>query len=177
MSGSMASGSGAGGGASDDGKNEKVTDLFTLVPCDLFRSGNATSARLENVRPDDVATVDEKNPDGSVTRYVLPGGGISTFNRDWRDTLGKERAEATKMWKIPAGTALPARIRITKDKWNSRFRATHYSIAPAYKMKLSEFIEALTELGKSAVKMFASSINQSGGVSVPGVATTKEPGT
>ena len=55
-------------------------EMFTNVPVDLFRMGNASGPRLVNVRPQDVDIVDEKLPSGQVIRMVHPRGGISTFD-------------------------------------------------------------------------------------------------
>ena len=41
---------------------ETPSELFTNVPVDLFRMGNASGPRLDNVRPQDVDFVDETLP-------------------------------------------------------------------------------------------------------------------
>ncbi len=47
------------------------------TPIELYRSGNANSSRMDNVRPKDVATYTDDN--GQVWVNATLGGGISTF--------------------------------------------------------------------------------------------------
>ena len=131
--------SGGGGGT--------VDELFTTVPVDLFRSGNSSSPRLDNIRAQDVPIEDMRFSTGEVKRMVRPDGGISTFD-------GYVAKPGVKWWKIPKGTKLPETIRVVKDHYNKAMRATHYSLRPARLMTLLEFSEGLRELAKSAVPMF-----------------------
>jgi hypothetical protein len=69
--------------------------------------------------------------------------GLSTFDkpglppgRDWRHL------------KIPAGTKLPDGLTIVKDELNERWGTTHYTIAPATDMPLSQFKALLAQLGQ-----------------------------
>jgi len=54
-------------------------------------------------------------------------------------------------YKIPKGTVLPLGLAIVKDKYNSRLGATHYTIAPAWDMRLNDFKKLLNRLA-SAIK-------------------------
>jgi hypothetical protein len=130
--------------------NIVTENLFTSVPVNLFRGGNAGSPKLDHLRDKDIETVEE-DVLGKKTIFVLPKtGGISTFDND-----AKMKG---KVWKIPSGTKLPATIMVVKDKYNSGMRATHYSISPAYKMTLEAYILGLQELAKSAVPTFMTAI-------------------
>lgn len=53
---------------------------------------------------------------------------------------------------IPEGTLLPEGLAIVKDQYNSRFKSTHYTIAPAYDMPLSQFKSKLNTLANSLIK-------------------------
>lgn len=134
-----------------------VVDLFTTVPVDLFRMGNASGPRLDNVRPQDVPTEMVSTGSGEV-EMVSPEGGISTFD-DYR-------AKPGKWWKIPSGVVLPPEIRIVKDGYNRQMRAYHYSLRPARLMAKLTFIAALKELATHATPMFSRSITEAGDGSV-----------
>ncbi len=122
-------------------------EMFTNVPVDLFRMGNASGPRLDNVRPQDVDIVDEKLPSGQVIRMVHPRGGISTFN-------GINRRLPGKWWRIPAGTTLPDTIRVVRDQRDPLTQLTHYSLRPTHYMTLLEFVGGLQILAMKAVPMF-----------------------
>ena len=64
-------------------------------------------------------------------------GGISTFN--------KPVAGETKWWLIPSGTQLPPELIIRRDHTSNDGR-THYSLAPAFDMPLSQYKESLARL-------------------------------
>jgi hypothetical protein len=122
-------------------------EMFTNVPVDLFRMGNASGPRLVNVRPQDVDIVDEKLPSGQVIRMVHPRGGISTFD-------GINRRLPGKWWRIPAGTTLPDTIRVVRDQRDPLTQLTHYSLRPTHYMTLLEFVGGLQILAMKAVPMF-----------------------
>ncbi len=125
-------------------------NLFTLVPVNLFRAGNAGGPRLDNVREQDIQTAEVTIGGKSVIVVKPKTGGISTFDNS---TYMKG-----KVWKIPAGVKLPATIMIIKDHFNKQVQATHYSISPAYEMPLETYILGLQELAKSAEPMFLPAI-------------------
>jgi hypothetical protein len=122
-------------------------EMFTNVPVDLFRMGNASGPRLDNVRPQDVDIVEEKLPSGQVIRMVHPRGGISTFD-------GINRRLPGKWWRIPAGTMLPDTIRVVRDQRDPLTHLTHYSLRPTHYMTLLEFVGGLQALATKAVPMF-----------------------
>jgi hypothetical protein len=73
--------------------------------------------------------------------------GLSTF-----DQKGLPKGKDWEYYKIPKGTALPAGLAIVKDELNTRFNATHYTIAPSYDMPLSSFKSKLKQLANVLVK-------------------------
>jgi hypothetical protein len=60
--------------------------------------------------------------------------GLSTF-----DKSGVPPGRGWEYYLIPAGTELPAGLAITRDEFNNFYGATHYTIAPAFDMPLSQF--------------------------------------
>jgi hypothetical protein len=101
---------------------------------DLYRSGNTTSARMDNVRTQDVTQVTEN---GVV--YVLPNtGGISTST--------SAAGLSTTVWKIPKATTYPDTLKV----WNDS--PGHWAWEPAAKMTLSSFTAALAGMNAKAVK-------------------------
>jgi hypothetical protein len=96
-------------------------------------------------RPADIQIIDRAG-----TKWVSVSQrprGISTF-----DQPGVPAGKDWSYYRIPAGTALPPGLAIVRDEYNSRFGATHYTIAPAYDMPLSQFKLLLNKLAMSAVK-------------------------
>ena len=132
------------------GGNVVGQTLFTTVPVDLFRMGNASGPRLDKVRlGKDVGSTEEILPSGKTVTMVGPDGGMSTFD-------AKNPTLTGVWWRIPAGVKLPDTIRVTKDHgvWNAaaRLRITHYSFRPARKMTLAEYVEGLREIAAQAVR-------------------------
>jgi hypothetical protein len=124
--------------------------LFTTVPIDLFRMGNAGGPRLDRVRlGKDVGFKDVVLPSGVTKRMVSPDGGVSTFD-------AKNPTLTGVWWKIPAGVRLPETIRVTKDHgaWNQAAgcRITHYSFRPSRVMTIEEYAEGLRDVATSAVQ-------------------------
>jgi len=73
--------------------------------------------------------------------------GLSTF-----DKPGLPSGRNWEYYKIPKGTMLPHGLAIVKDEYNTRFDATHYTLAPAFDMPLSRFKSLLNQLAQSIVK-------------------------
>jgi hypothetical protein len=140
----------AAGSAAAPAASDATPNLFTLVPVDLFRAGNAVSPKLDNLRDKDIQTAEVTIGDKTVKVVKPRTGGISTF-----DSAARMKG---KIWKIPAGVKLPATIMIIKDHYNNQMQATHYSISPAYQMPLATYLLGLQELAKSAVAMFLTAI-------------------
>jgi hypothetical protein len=104
------------------------------TPVDLFRSGNTTSPRMDNVRVQDITQV---TLDGVV--YVKPAtGGISTSTT--------AASLSPTVWKIPKGTSFPDTIRLNNDK------PGHYAWEPASQMKLTDFTSLMSALNSKFVK-------------------------
>ena len=73
--------------------------------------------------------------------------GLSTF-----DKPGLPAGKNWDYYKIPKNTKLPHGLAIVKDEYNTRFDATHYTIAPAFDMPLSDFKKLLMQLAKQLIK-------------------------
>ena len=84
---------------------------------------------------------------GSIDHVVAKlGQGTSLFDRPG--------AFGTKNWEyfeIPEGTEIPEGLIITKDQYNSKYKATHYSISPNYTMPKAQFIRLLDQLAQNAL--------------------------
>lgn len=149
------------GAMSSSSNSQTETVMFTPAPLDLFRMGNASGPRLDNVRlGKDVDYISRKDDHGQEARFVLPTGGLSTF-----DGIDTDMAKA-KWWKIAAGTAVPDTIRIVRDtrkKLKSNTYITHYSLRPAFEMTLETYVHWLNELAKSAVLVSVTMVNEDGG--------------
>lgn len=53
-------------------------------------------------------------------------------------------------FEIPEGTEIPAGLIITKDSYNPKYKATHYSISPNYTMPKLQLIKLLDKLASNA---------------------------
>ena len=73
--------------------------------------------------------------------------GLSTF-----DKKGLPKGRDWEYFRIPKGTVLPEGLAIVKDQYNTNFSATHYTIAPAYDMPLSQFKSKLQQLSNALIK-------------------------
>ena len=102
------------------------------IDINLYRGGNATSPRLDNVRDRDI--VKFKDPKSGLTNVKGMAGGVSTFT--------DPKPEAN-WWCIKAGTPVPPKLVITRDLTDPKTKITHYTIRPAADMLLTEFIAQL----------------------------------
>lgn len=98
------------------------------TPIALYRRGNASSPRMDNVRPQDVETYEAE---GQVW-VVVNSGGISTFAN-----LGAGK----NWWKLNQGTHIPDQLKLINDYGN------HWSWEPGYTMPLEEYKIALHSIG------------------------------
>ncbi|HVK56744.1 MAG TPA: hypothetical protein VM532_17170 [Burkholderiales bacterium] len=73
--------------------------------------------------------------------------GVSTF-----DAPGVPEGKDWRYYRIPAGAVLPHGLAVVRDEYNSRFGATHYTIAPAFDMPLAQFKFLLSRLAAAAIK-------------------------
>jgi hypothetical protein len=73
------------------------------------------------------------------------GQGTSLFDRP-----GAFGENNWTYFEIPEGTKIPDGLIITKDIFNKRFNATHYSISPNFDMPKHQFIQLLDALARNA---------------------------
>ncbi len=73
------------------------------------------------------------------------GKGVSLFDED--NAFGDTN---WTYFEIPEGTEIPLGLIITKDSYNKRYNATHYSISPNEDMPKEKFMDLLDDLAKSA---------------------------
>lgn len=102
--------------------------MVAYTPCDLFRAGNKTSARLDVIRPGEVSIVSiPGQPD------IVKGrsGGVSTF--DAAINLGGT------WWRLPAGTPYDDSIIFLHND-----AANHWSWEPIRDMPLSSYRDELS---------------------------------
>jgi hypothetical protein len=104
------------------------------TPVDLYRSGNTTSPRMDNVRVQDITQVTINN----VVYVKSASGGISTSTTTTN--------LSTTVWKIPKGTSFPDTIKLNNDS------PGHYAWEPAAQMKLADFTSLMTGLNAKFVK-------------------------
>ena len=128
------------------------------VPINLWRALNRKSNMgvfdfieqgftLSNGRP---RPADIKIESRNGTKWVCvkeKPRGLSTF-----DQKGLPKGKDWEYFRIPKGTVLPEGLAIVKDEYNTKFEATHYTIAPAFDMPLPQFKTKLQQLVKSLVK-------------------------
>jgi len=126
---------------------KRVEDYFDgSVPTNLWRAFNT---RNQNTQPMDLiekgfykSNGEFREADIKITpvngeSWVLVQhypGGLSTFDKS-KVFTGK----AWEYFRIAAGTKLPEGLAVVKDRFNAIYGATHYTLAPARDMKLSEF--------------------------------------
>jgi hypothetical protein len=89
---------------------------------DLYRGGNASNPRMDNVRVPKDATLDDQNNVVPMTK------GVSTFEKP---------SNEKNWWEFPASASPPARIHIENDS------PGHWGWQPKVKMTLDEFKEQL----------------------------------
>ncbi|KAI0784764.1 hypothetical protein C8Q75DRAFT_368873 [Abortiporus biennis] len=112
----------------------------------LYRAGNTTSPRFDNLRPQDIPVVN-----GQVRPNT---GGISTFSV--RDSAWG----ANRTWVLQRGTLLGPDLQARND------RATHWSLEPSRAMPRDTYVAALTVLNGGAVRF--DRIPQARDASAPG---------
>ena len=104
---------------------EPVTDPTNTTPIDLYRSGNSTGPRLDNVRPGKEFNT---GPNGEEILYpdqTPRPNGLSTFENQG---VGKN------WWKLPAGSPVPDGLRFFND------HGDHWTIEPLWPMGKDEYI-------------------------------------
>jgi hypothetical protein len=104
------------------------------TPVDLYRMGNAISARLENIRTKDIDIYEDSGGDWVSAN----SGGISTFSicgsgKNW--------------WKLDQGCEIPNELRVVNDYGN------HWLWEPNYSMPLVDYQRALKSVGEQFYKV------------------------
>jgi hypothetical protein len=102
---------------------------------------------LSNGRPRPADIKIEKVRGKKWVRVKERPRGISTF-----DKPGLPSGRHWEYYKIPKGTVLPYGLAIVKDEYNTRFNATHYTLAPFFDMPLSRFKTLLSQLAQMIVR-------------------------
>ena len=105
-----------------------------ITPVDLYRRGNATSARMDHVRPIDVIIFTRNGVEWVAGR----SGGISTFASAALPGHGR-------MWRLLAGTSYPDELVLDNDHGNQ------WSWEPATDMELTHYRALLAALGRNFV--------------------------
>ncbi|KAI0084444.1 hypothetical protein BDY19DRAFT_898505 [Irpex rosettiformis] len=104
---------------------------------DLYRFGNTTSARFENVRPQDIQTVTING-----VKYVKPRtGGISTA------AVLPPNPDRTRTWVLGASVALGSLLLARND------HGTHWAIEPSSQITFDAYVGALRPLNNSARRL------------------------
>lgn len=104
------------------------------TPVNLYRMGNSMSARMTNIREQDVELFER---DGEPW-VQANSGGISTFSQVGR---GKN------WWRLDEETEILAELRVVNDHGN------HYLWEPGYTMPLEEYTTSLEDIGGSFYKV------------------------
>ena len=105
--------------------------ILYLAEEDLFRLGNATSPRLDNVRDKDV----EFFTRNGIVCVRANGTGISLLTEE-----GTRGRKGGWLWKIPARIPLPHGLLYNNN------RPGHYFLCPALDMPLDEYRGLLAKL-------------------------------
>lgn len=113
---------------------------YTELFLDLYRFGNSTSPRFDNIRPMKDARIEDRN---GIKYIIADGNGVSAFASV---ASGKKNT-----WKIPKGTVLPAGVKLVIDKRSGH--ESHYMLAPERTMKLSEFHALMDKVREFSIKI------------------------
>ncbi|MGH6988811.1 MAG: hypothetical protein ACREFD_15660 [Stellaceae bacterium] len=110
---------------------------MAATPLDLFRLDNMVSARLDHVRPRDIAMFDRGGD-----KWVKVGtGGVSTWDAVDRSLTGR-------WWRLPAGTDCDdTRLSLVND------HANHRLWEPAFDMELAMYGHALARVSAKFLRV------------------------
>lgn len=103
------------------------------TPVDLYRMGNSMSARMGNIREQDIEIYDRN---GELW-VAANSGGISTFSLVGR---GKN------WWRLDEGIEIPNDLRVVNDYGN------HYLWEPSYTMRLEDYKDTSESIGDLCYK-------------------------
>lgn len=141
---------------------DKIESYFDdVVPVDLWRAKRKGADQdifhlveekfmLSSGRPRDADITIEPRDDVPWVHVDTAPRGISTWDRS-----GTFKGKAWEYFRIPAGTELPEGLAVTKDYFNPRVNAWHYTIAPARDMPLQIFKDLLRRLAAKLIKEVA----------------------
>jgi hypothetical protein len=104
------------------------------IAVDLFRSGNSTNARMDNVRITDI----EQITIGGIIYVKAGNGGISTST--------SATGVSPTVWKIAKGTSYPDTITVFNDK------PGHWAWRPTSQMTLDSFTALMASMHSKFVK-------------------------
>ena len=117
------------------------------TPVALYRQGNASSPRMDNVRPNkDIAVYEQQDElwvmltlgEGRLSGGMSRSGGISTW----------ESPGSGKTWyKLDLGTDIPPELELVND------RPGHWLFQPSRPMTLEKYKEALHLIGTLFYKL------------------------
>lgn len=139
-------------------KNQIEKYFDGQVPINLWRAMNVKANKepfefveepymLSNGRPRPADIKIENVGNEKWVKVKERPRGLSTF-----DKPGLPKGKNWEYIRIPKGTTLPYGLAIVKDEYNSRFDATHYTIAPAFDMPLWRFKMLLSSLAQDLIK-------------------------
>lgn len=128
------------------------------TPVDLWRAKNRKSTAnvfeffeentvSSNGRPRQADINIEKRNGVKWVSVKRQPRGISTFDRS-----GLPKGKNWEYYRIPKDTVLPDGLAVVKDQYNTMFQATHYTIAPAFDMPLTQFKNLLSVLVQRIIR-------------------------
>jgi hypothetical protein len=106
------------------------------TPVDLYRRGNATSPRMDHVRPNKDIAIYENNGQIWVKETLVDGqtpGGISTFS---------VQGIGNNWWKLDRGISIPSELELINDRGN------HCLWKPLFPMSIETYQQALRVIGE-----------------------------
>ena len=104
---------------------------MATTPVDLYRRGNSTAPRMDNVRPKDV----QRFTQNGVEWVSGCSGGISTFANPTPPGTGR-------IWKLAAGEQYSDELHLEND------HGDHWSWQPAHDMETSHYQTLLADIGR-----------------------------
>jgi hypothetical protein len=107
-----------------------------LLDEDLYRLGNATSSRLDNVRSVDVNTFQQNG----ILMVRANGKGISVGTKEYLEKLQL----SGWLWKIPTTTTIPADLLLNPDP--DPTKQGHFFLCPNSDMTMDRYRALLSEL-------------------------------
>ena len=119
--------------------DEALAKAIEIAPI-LHPTFEVTAGGSGRSRPPDIA------PNKHTGQYEPDQGGTSVFGRPWV----LKRADGDFL--IPEGTDIPPGLKISKDKYNDRLKATHYTIMPATPMFKVVLTGKLDHLVRNAIR-------------------------